>query len=54
MVITFDHEIVDEILKSDFLTKALFVLYKVVRTFECADEILMCDHSNESYLTVLC
>ena len=28
----------------------LFImLYKVVLTFESVDEILMCDHSNESY-----
>ena len=28
----------------------LFImLYKVVLTFETADEILWCDHSNESY-----
>jgi len=28
----------------------LFImLYKVVLTFECVDEILWCDHSNESY-----
>ena len=28
----------------------LFImLYKVVLTFESADEILKCDHSNESY-----
>ena len=25
------------------------VLYKVVLTFESVDEILRCDHSNESY-----
>ena len=24
-------------------------VYKVVRTFESVDEILKCDHSNESY-----
>ena len=29
------------------------VLYKVVLTFESVDEILKCDHSNESYWTVL-
>ena len=30
----------------------LFImLYKVVLTFESVDEILKCDHSNESYLT---
>ena len=29
----------------------LFImLYKVVLTFESVDEILKCDHSNESYL----
>ena len=28
----------------------LFImLYKVVQTFEFVDEILWCDHSNESY-----
>ena len=27
----------------------LFVLYKVVLTFESVDEILKCDHSSESY-----
>ena len=26
-----------------------FMLYKVVLTFESLGEILMCDHSNESY-----
>ena len=30
------------------------VLYKVVLTFESGDEILKCDHSNESYGAVLC
>ena len=25
------------------------MLYKVVQTFEYVDEILWCDHSNESY-----
>ena len=29
------------------------VLYKVVLTFESVDEILKCDHSNESYWAVL-
>ena len=29
------------------------MLYKVVLTFEFADEILKCDHSNESYCAVL-
>ena len=32
----------------------LFImLYKVVLTFESVDEILWCDHSNESYKTLL-
>ena len=32
----------------------LFImLYKVVLTFESADEILKCGHSNESYCAVL-
>ena len=32
----------------------LFImLYKVVLTFESVDEILKCDHSNESHGTVL-
>ena len=32
----------------------LFImLYKVVLTFESVDEILWCDHSNESYWAVL-
>ena len=32
----------------------LFImLYKVVLTFESVDEILWCDHSNESYGAVL-
>ena len=29
------------------------VLYQVVLTFESVDEILKCDHSNESYWAVL-
>ena len=32
----------------------LFImLYKAVLTFESVDEILKCDHSNESYCAVL-
>ena len=32
----------------------LFImLYKVVLTFQSTDEILVCDHSNESYWAVL-
>jgi len=34
-----------------YFSVVLFVmLYKVVLTFESVDEILKCDHSNESYL----
>ena len=33
-----------------YIPAVLFiVLYKVVLTFESVDEILECDHSNESY-----
>ena len=33
-----------------YVPKMLFImLYKVVLTFESVDEILKCDHSNESY-----
>ena len=33
-----------------YFPAVLFVmLYKVVLTFESVDEILKCDHSNESY-----
>ena len=37
-----------------FFPVVLFImLYKVVLTFESVDEILKCDHSNESYGAVL-
>ena len=37
-----------------YVTVVLFImLYKVVLTFESVDEILRCDHSNESYQAVL-
>ena len=37
-----------------FFTVVLFImLYKVALTFESVDEILWCDHSNESYWVVL-
>ena len=36
-----------------FLVVLFIILYKVVLTFESADEILWCDHSNESYRAVL-
>ena len=31
----------------------LIMLYKVVLTFESVDEILKCDHSNQSYWAIL-
>jgi len=37
-----------------YFTVVLFImLYKVGLTFESVDEILKCDHSNESYRAVL-
>ena len=37
-----------------YFSVVLFImLYKVVLTFESVDEILKCDHSNESYWAVL-
>ena len=37
-----------------YFSVVLFImLYKVVLTFESVDEILKCDHSNESYVAVL-
>ena len=32
-----------------FLVVLFIMLYKVVLTFESVDEILQCNHSNESY-----
>ena len=32
-----------------FPVELFILLYKVVLTFESVDEILKCDHSNESY-----
>ena len=32
-----------------FLVVSLITLYKVVLTFESVNEILKCEHSNESY-----
>ena len=36
-----------------FLVVLFIMLYVVVLTFESVDEILKCDHSNESYGAVL-
>ena len=35
--------------KQYFPVILFIILYKVVLTFESVDEILWCDHSNESY-----
>ena len=37
--------------KQYFRAVLFIMLYKVVLTFESVDEILKCDHSNESYHT---
>ena len=39
--------------KQDFPVLLFIMLYKVVLPFESVDEILKCDHSNESYWAVL-
>ena len=36
-----------------FPAMPFIMLYKVVLTFECMEEILKCNHSNESYRGVL-
>jgi len=40
-------------IKQYFPVVLFITLYKVVLTFESVDEILKCDHSNESYWAVL-
>ena len=37
-----------------FLLMLLFTLFKFVLTFESVDEILKCDHSNESWVVLPC
>ena len=37
-----------------FPVMLFIMLYKVVLTFDSADEHLRCNHPNESYLAVLC
>ena len=39
--------------KQYFPVMLFIMLYKVVLAFESVDEILKCDHSNESYRAVL-
>ena len=36
-----------------FSVVVFIMLYKVILTFESVDEIVKCDHSNESYCAVL-
>ena len=38
-----------ETIEKYFSVVLFIMLYKVVLTFESVDEILKCDHSNESY-----
>ena len=40
-------------IEKGFPVMLFIVLYKVVLTFKSVDEILKCDHSNESYWAVL-
>ena len=42
-----------EATKQYFPMILFIMLYKVVQSFESVDEILKCDHSNESYGAVL-
>ena len=42
-----------KLLSSTFQWCCFIMLYKVVLAFESVDEILKCDHSNESYWAVL-
>ena len=42
-----------KVTKQCFPVVLFIMLYKVVLTFESVDEILKCDHSNESYEAVL-
>jgi len=43
----------NESYESVFHVALFIILYKVVLTFKSVDEILVCDHSNESYWAVL-
>ena len=36
-----------------YLVVLFIMLHKVVQTFEAVDEILKCDHSNESFVAIL-
>jgi len=38
-----------KVVEQYFAVVLFIMLYKVVLTFESVDEILKCDHSNESY-----
>ena len=50
VILTFESVTVQMKATEQYFPMVLFVmLYKVVVTFESMDEILKCDHSNESY-----
>ena len=56
MVLSFDSVNVTTEMKATeqyFPVVVFIMLYKVVVTFESMDEILKCNHSNESYWAVL-
>ena len=42
-----------KVIEQYFPVVLFIMLYKVVLTFESVDEILKCDHSNESYQAIL-
>ena len=43
----------DKSSEQEYIVALFIMLYKVVLTFEYVDEILKCDHSNESYWAVV-
>ena len=50
---SYDVTIQMKVTEQYFPVVLFIMLYKVVLTFESVDEILPCDHSNESYWVVL-
>jgi len=49
VLVTFEFVIEMKTTEQCFPVMLFIMLYKVVLTFEFVDEILKCDHSNESY-----
>jgi len=49
VLLTFDFVVEMKTTEQCFPVMLFIMLYKVVVTFEFVDEILKCDHSNESY-----